>query len=115
MISKIQQKDILLVPFPFSNQQGNKVRPVLVFSNDKFNECSEDVIVMAVTSNISKGLFSVFLNSEDVSGGILKDDCCIKVENILKLDKKLIIKKLGKINKEKFEEVVEVFDCIIKC
>jgi mRNA interferase MazF len=114
MISKIEQGSILLVPFPFSNQQGNKVRPVLVFSNDKFNKCSEDVIVMAITSNISKDIFSVFLDSGDVVGGILRDDCCVKVESILKLDKSLIIKKLGKINKEKFVKVVEVFDLIVK-
>ena len=114
MISKIEQKDILLVPFPFSNQQGNKVRPVLVFSNNKFNEYSDDVIVMAVTSNISKDVFSVFLTSEDAVEGRLMDDCCVKVESILKLDKKLIIKKLGKINKEKFEDVVKVFNSIVK-
>ena len=113
MISKIAQKDILLVPFPFSNQQGNKVRPVLVFSNDKFNECSDDVIVMAITSNISKDVFSVFLNPEDVGGGLLRDDCCVKVESILKLDKSLIIKKLGNINEKKFGKVVEVFNSIV--
>jgi mRNA interferase MazF len=114
MILKIQQKDILLVPFPFSNQQGNKVRPVLVFSNDQFNKRSEDVIVMAITSNISKDVFSVFLDSQDIVEGILRDDCCVKVESILKLDKNLIIKKLGGINEEKFKDVVEIFDSIVR-
>jgi len=30
----MKQRDILLVPFPFSGQSGIKVRPVVIVSND---------------------------------------------------------------------------------
>ena len=47
----MEQRDLLLVPFPFSDQKGKKVRPVIVISNDEFNNNSEDVLVVGVTSN----------------------------------------------------------------
>ena len=37
----MEQQDLLLVPFPFSDQSGRKVRPVIVISNNEFNDYSE--------------------------------------------------------------------------
>lgn len=42
----IEQRDLLLVPFPFSDQTGKKVRPVVVIIKNSFNSHSEDVIVV---------------------------------------------------------------------
>ena len=110
----MKQRDLLLVPFPFSNQSGKKIRPVIVVSNDEFNLHSDDLIVVGVTSNISKDRYTVLLEDKDLEEGKLLDICCIKVENILKLDKRLIIKKIGKINANKFSEIISIFDKIIK-
>ena len=54
----IEQRGILLVPFPFSDQSGRKVRPVVVASNNEFNNSSEDIIVFGVTSNILKDIYN---------------------------------------------------------
>ena len=97
----IEQRDFLLVPFPFSDQSGRKVRPVIVISNDEFNEYSEDIIVVGVTSNISRDKYTLNLTSNDLEEGKLLTQCCVKVENILKIDKELTIKKIGRIKKEK--------------
>ncbi len=88
----IAQRDLLLVPFPFSDQSGRKVRPVVVVSNDDFNKRSEDVIVVGVTSNVKKETYAVSLTSKDLESGILFANCTIKVENILRLEKGLVIK-----------------------
>ena len=101
----IEQRSLLLVPFPFSDQSGRKVRPVIVISNDKLNEHSEDILVIGVTSNISKDKYTLSLLNSDLEEGKLITECCIKAENILKIDKELIIKKIGKINKEKFKMI----------
>ena len=110
----IQQQDLLLVPFPFSNQSGRKVRPVIVISNNEFNNHSEDVIVVGVTSNISMDRYSINLDNKDLEEGKLFTKCVIKVENILRLDRGLIIKKIGKTNKEKLKEIINIFNKIIK-
>ena len=104
----ISQRDLLLVPFPFSDQKGTKVRPVVALSNEDFNCNSEDVIVAAVTSNVTKGKYALELFSCDLEEGILNHDCCIKVENILRLDKKLILKKIGRIKQEKYDKVTKL-------
>ena len=109
----INQRDILLVPFPFSDQSGKKVRPVAVVSNTDFNENSEDLIVMGLTSNVSKDKYTVLLTETDLDEGQI-DLCCIKVENILRLDKSLIIKKIGKIKTNKFKEAKLIFDNILR-
>lgn len=40
-----RQRDIVLVPFPFSDLSTPKVRPVLVLSNDAYNRRTEDLLV----------------------------------------------------------------------
>ena len=102
----IEQRDLLLVPFPFSDQSGRKVRPVIVIGNNEFNQDSEDVIVIGVTSNILKDKYTINLNNEDLDEGKLITTCCIKIENILKLDKEIIIKKIGKINMTTLKKVI---------
>ena len=110
----MEQRDLLLVPFPFSDQSGRKVRPVIVISNREFNEHSEDILVVGVTSNVSKDKYSLSLTNSDLEEGKLFTQCCIKVENILKIDKELIIKKIGGIKKDKLKSIVNVLVKIIK-
>ena len=73
----LKRKDIVLVPFPFSNQAESKKRPALIVSNDGFNEKSADVIACAITSNIDAD-YSVYINnSQEFDGsdaGALPDE-----------------------------------------
>jgi len=110
----IEQRDLLLVPFPFSDQKGRKVRPVIVISNNEFNNNSEDILVVGVTSNISKDKYTVNLTNKDLEEGKLSEVCCVKSENILKMDKEIIIKKIGKIRKEKLNLITNIILKIIE-
>ena len=113
-IPMISQRDLLLVPFPFSDQLGKKVRPVIVVSNNKFNEHSEDILVIGVTSNITKDIYSLLLTNNDLDEGNLLVVCNIKVENILKVDKELVIKKIGKIKQEKLDQIIGILIKILR-
>ena len=44
--------DVVLVPFPFSNQTTIKKRPAVIISSNEYNDNSSDVIIIAVTSQI---------------------------------------------------------------
>jgi len=109
-----EQRDLLLVPFPFSDQSGKKIRPVIVISNNEFNEHSEDFVVVGVTSNITKDKYTLGLTNNDLEKGKLFTQCCIKVDNILKIDKDLIIKKIGEIKKDKLKRINDIIIKIIK-
>jgi mRNA interferase MazF len=109
----IEQQELLLVPFPFSDQSGRKVRPVIVISNNEFNKYSDDVIVIGVTSNILKDKYTLSLTTNNLDEGKLLTNCSIKVENLLKLDKELIIKKIGKIDKETLKKIIDKLSTIV--
>ncbi|MEK6776741.1 MAG: type II toxin-antitoxin system PemK/MazF family toxin [bacterium] len=47
--------DVVLVPFPFSDQTATKKRPAVVISSSAYNEVSQDTVILAVTSRIEKG------------------------------------------------------------
>jgi mRNA interferase MazF len=46
--------DIVLVPFPFSDQTTVKKRPAVIISSARFNAASQDIIIMAVTSRLGR-------------------------------------------------------------
>ena len=46
---KVNQRDIVLIKFPFSDLSGAKVRPALVISNQGYNIKSLDTVVLALT------------------------------------------------------------------
>jgi mRNA interferase MazF len=45
--------DIVLVPFPFTDQSAAKKRPAVVVSSTAYNNARPDVILMAVTGHLS--------------------------------------------------------------
>ncbi len=49
-----EKGDVILVPFPFSNQSAIKKRPAIVISSNAYNRISVDIVIMAVTSQIEK-------------------------------------------------------------
>ena len=45
--------DVVLVPFPFTDQTASKKRPAVVVSSAAFHAAHVNLIVMAVTSQVS--------------------------------------------------------------
>lgn len=55
------QGDILLVPFPFTDQSTSKQRPAVVLSSKQYNRDHPDVIPAAITSQTQRDSDSVFI------------------------------------------------------
>src|SRR3989338_5181466 len=83
LLTSVKQRDIFIVPFPFSNHQEKKRRPALVLSSASFNHSSDDVIVCAITSNIDKHLYGVRVTSADLEEGFFPRESIIKPENMV--------------------------------
>ena len=52
-ITSFEFGDIILVPFPFTDQSTTKKRPAVVISSETYNTERPDLIIMAVTSQIA--------------------------------------------------------------
>lgn len=99
------QGDILLIPIPFSDLASSKKRPVLVLSNSKYNQKTEDIIVVAVTSNLTEKEYSILFENEDMKEGTLKFTSSVRADKIYTLSKSIVIKKFGSVKDEIVEEV----------
>lgn len=48
--------DVVLVPFPFTDQSGVKKRPAVVISGRGYNANRRDIVIMAITSRVRQPL-----------------------------------------------------------
>lgn len=113
MVKVLRQKQIVIVPFPFSDQSGEKKRPALIVSNDGFNEKSDDVIACAITSDISEDAYSVQIKPGDWKDGMYSESC-VKTASIFSLDKDIVLRPIGRLSGERFREVMGKIQEIIK-
>lgn len=100
-----EQGEILLIPIPFSDLQSVKKRPVLVISNDDYNEVTRDIIVLAITSNLSGKEYAIEITNDDLDDGQLKVKSCIRCDKIYTLSQDIIVRKFGKISEDIIEKV----------
>lgn len=100
-----KQRDIILIPIPFTDLASQKKRPAIVISFDKYNDTSEDIIVVALTSTVKKQDFTIVITSEDLEDGKLKATSMISVDKIYTLNKSIVLKKFGKIKSPVFAKI----------
>lgn len=112
--TSIEQRSIVLLPFPFSDLTASKKRPALVVSNTEFNKKSEDVVCCLITSNIEDREHSILITNKDMESGYLEFDSKIKSYRIFTADKKIIYRILGKLKKEKSRLVEKEIINLIK-
>jgi mRNA interferase MazF len=103
----IQRGDIVYTPFPFSDLTGQKFRPAPVLRVD-----SHLVIVCFISSNQPKENLSVVRVMPNEENGLIKPSTIV-VSKLISLDKRVLIGRLGTLEKAPFQEVesqlLEVF------
>lgn len=108
----IEQRSVVLLPFPFADLSENKKRPVLIVSNSGFNRKSPDVVCCLITSN--PNAIGIKISGNDMESGSLNVESVIKPYRIFTADKSLIYKVIGKLKKEKSKLVVQEIENLIK-
>ncbi|HHT9105952.1 MAG TPA: type II toxin-antitoxin system PemK/MazF family toxin [Candidatus Wujingus californicus] len=91
--------DIVLVPFPFSDQTATKKRPAVIISSDRYNNTSSDIVIMAITSKTDKNLTTgecLINNWQDA--GLLKPS--VIKPAISTIEQTLVLKKLGQLSQK---------------
>lgn len=79
-----RHRDIVLVPFPFTDLSRQKVRPVLILSNDLYNQRSADVVVCGLTTNLTPTPYSIIIDITDVEQpGTLRHKSKVEADSLV--------------------------------
>jgi mRNA interferase MazF len=99
----LEQGDIILVRFPFSNQTDYKIRPALVVSNNRHNRQS-DAWFCPITTK--KALHAIPIR-QGLAEGMLDRESYARADVIATMDQDAALKKIGRLRQEKIREVIE--------
>ncbi len=90
-----EQWEVVIVPFPFSAQPGNKRRPALVLSSRAFNQRGYSVLAMITTTGHHPWPGDATVTDLKTAG--LNAPCLVRLK-LFTLDNRLIVKKIGQLS-----------------
>ncbi|MGM0475103.1 MAG: type II toxin-antitoxin system PemK/MazF family toxin [Bacteroidota bacterium] len=110
-----QQGDIILVPFPYSDQTDTSVRPAIVISNDEVNR-TEDVILAQITTKDRKDTFSFDLPNDAIITPWLPPYhiSYVRCHKIATTNKNLIHKKISEIKRDRLGVLLDKIQSFIR-
>jgi len=98
-----EQREIVLIPFPYSDLTGSKQRPALIISNQKLNK-TEDRICVLITSN--KPNDGILIKSNVCSKGSLPFKSWVKPHRLFTIHKGIIKKRICVISNEFHDKII---------
>jgi mRNA interferase MazF len=88
--------DIVLVPFPFTDQSATKKRPAVVISSSAYQDTRPDLIIMAVTSQVRSTSTIGEMHIRGWKGaGLIKPSVVKPV--ITTIEASLVLRRLGRL------------------
>lgn len=107
-MSKFNQKDIVLVKFPFTDLTNYKVRPALIVSNALVNATEDVTVVMLTTQNVHSDFCETIGNTDVDTPFKAFTTMNVNCKKIAVLDKSIIHKKITECtNITKFNSIVD--------
>lgn len=104
--------DVVLVPFPFTDQTTTKKRPSVIVSSADYQRERSDLILIAVTSQSNPtSSFGEMTISEWRAAGLIKPSIIKPV--LTTISKGLVIKKLGQLEEVDRQALQNVLQCIL--
>jgi len=96
-MTRYNRGDVILVPFPFTDQTTTKERPAIIVSSDAYNSISQDVVIMAITGQI-RGRIGIgeFLIEDWQDAGLLRPSAVKSA--ISTIEQRLVLKLLGRLS-----------------
>lgn len=88
--------DVVLVPFPFTDQSGAKKRPAVVISSHAYNVGRPDLVIMAITSQVrTPPAFGEALVQDWQAAGLLKPSVLKPV--FTTIEQGLVLRQMGQL------------------
>ena len=110
----MEQRAVVLVHVPYSDQSQTKLRPAVILSNTHYNETNEDRIICGISSVIRKTPYEIFLSEKELELGKLPIESAIRCDTISRVHESLIIRQVGKIKAECYQKIVQKINHLIK-
>jgi len=105
--------DVILVPFPFTDQSTAKQRPAVVISGRRYNEQRPDLVLMAITSQVRASLaFGEAYVTDWRAAGLLKPSVLKPL--IATIEQHLVIRRLGKLSAGDAEALRAAIETIVR-
>ncbi len=101
----LNQGDIALVPVPFTDLSSQKRRPVIIISNNRYNQQTLDVVVVAMTSRPLKTSYGFTISNDDLDEGNLNRSGQIRVDKIYTLSQSIVVKTFGRVNASTLDKI----------
>ena len=112
--SMIRQRNVVILPFPFSDLRRKKVRPAIVISNNEYNRHSDDIVTVPLTSNPRPSEYGVRVTSRNMECGELIVDSIARVDRIFSIEKKIVVKSIGKIDDKTHLAIRKLLSTLVK-
>lgn len=104
--------DVILVPFPFTDQAATKQRPAAVVSSHGYNAQRPDLILLAITSQLRASFsFGEALVADWQAAGLIKPSVLKPL--IATIEQSLVIKRLGRLAANDAASLRAVIDKIL--
>lgn len=89
--------DVVLVPFPFTDQSGAKKRPAVIVSSSGYNDSRRDLVIMAITSQVRTPLgFGEAMLADWQAAGLIKSSVLKPV--FTTIEQGLVVSTMGKLS-----------------
>lgn len=108
-----EQRDIVIIPFPFTDLSANKQRPALVISTTDFNRKNLDVVCCMITSHFESSADHVAILDGDCEMGPMGKESVVKPFRLFTVSKSMIIKRYNKLGIPRAKIVIEELKKII--
>lgn len=110
--SKLSFTDVVLVPFPFTDQSDTKKRPAVIVSNAGYNASRRDIVIMAITSQVRQPLaFGEAMLTDWQEAGLIKASVFKPV--FTTIEQGLVIRTMGRLSAADSRTLRELIGAVI--
>jgi len=110
--SRFDFGDVVLVPFPFTDQKGAKKRPAVVVSAAGYNTSRRDIVIMAITGQVRAPLgYGEAMVDEWRAAGLIKESVLKPVFSTI--EQGLVMRVMGRLSAADVQTLQKLLEHVI--
>ena len=86
----------------------------MIISNNEYNHKANDIVVVAMTSNLKAATYSFTITSADLVIGSLRKPSRIRVDKIYTLAQSIVVKRFGQLSEDSFNRIRQLLSALVE-